>query len=196
MPVNDQIVATQVRLIGEDGAQLGIMSLDQALKLAEQRSLDLVQMAEGEIVVCKLMNYGRYLFERKKQDAETRRKRKRHQLKEVKFRLSIDTHDYNVKLRSVRGFLDSGDRVKATVRFRGREIARQDLGLSVLKQLSQDTQDIAKVEQEPLMEGRQMIMTLISLGKKHKKSAGVDKKETGKQTEDRGIENVSENQDS
>ena len=170
MPINDQITATRVRLIDQDGTQLGIMTIDRALEQAEAKNLDLVQMADGDMAVCKLMNYGRHLFERKKQDAEARRKRKRIQLKEVKFRLSIDEHDYQVKLRSVRGFIENGDRVKAVVRFRGREITHKELGLAVLDKLRADTEDMSTVEKEPLQEGRQIVMILVPLGRRQRKA--------------------------
>ena len=127
---------------------------------AEAARLDLVQMNDGDPVVCKILDYGKQLFERKKRDKEARRRTKRTQVKEIKFRPGTDTRDYQVKLRNLIRFLEDGDKVKVTMRFRGREMAHQNLGMELLRRVEADLAEYGSVEQQPLMEGRQMVMVI------------------------------------
>ena len=128
MPINEKIKADKIRLIGETGEQLGIVSLSEALKTAEQQSLDLVQMAkDGNPLVCRIMNHGKHLFESKKQKTASRKKQKRIQVKEIKFRPVTEENDYQIKVNKIKSFLENGDRIKVTLRFRGREMAHQEI---------------------------------------------------------------------
>ena len=132
-----------------------------ALRMAEEVGLDLVEISPGaNPPVCKIMDLGKYKYEQQKRAAEARKKQKIIEVKEVKFRPNIDTHDYDVKMRSVAKFLEEGDKVKVTLRFRGREMAHQELGRDLLERVSEDTKEIGKVESMPKMEGRQMIMVI------------------------------------
>jgi translation initiation factor IF-3 len=137
------------------------MAIFDALKLAEEAGLDLVEIApNSEPPVCKILDFGRFKFAEQKKAAEARKKQKVIEIKEIKVRPAIDKHDYDVKMRAMRGFFEEGDKVKVTLRFRGREMAHQDLGLKVLERIKVDILDVAKVESEPMLEGRQMIMVL------------------------------------
>jgi translation initiation factor IF-3 len=148
-------------LIGVDGEQLGIVSLKQALSLAEEADIDLVEIApQAAPPVCRLMDYGKFKYHESKKQHEARLKQKQVQIKEVKFRPGTDEGDYQVKLRNLTRFLQDGDKAKVTLRFRGREITHQELGLALLKRIEADLQEHAVVEQFPKMEGRQMIMML------------------------------------
>ncbi|MFO7857987.1 MAG: translation initiation factor IF-3 [Ectothiorhodospiraceae bacterium] len=159
--MNDEIQTQQVRLIDPDGEQLGIVSLDEALQKAEDAGLDLVEMVpHPETAVCRIMDYGKHKFEASKKQQAAKKKQKQVQLKEVKFRPGTDEGDYETKLRNLRRFLEDGDRGKVTLRFRGREMAHQDLGLKLLERVEKDLEDIATVEQRPKMEGRTMVMML------------------------------------
>ena len=161
--VNDQITERKVRLVGADGAQVGIVSIDDALAMAEEAGLDLVEVSpNAEPPVCKILDYGKYKYEAQKKAAEARKKQKVIEVKEVKMRPGIDIHDYDVKLKAARKFLDNGDKVKVTIRFRGREMAHQELGMAVLMRFRDDLADRSKVEQMPKMEGRMMIMMLTA----------------------------------
>ncbi len=154
-------------MIAQDGKQVGIVDIQEALKSAEKESLDLVEIASNaEPPVCRLMDYGKFLFEEKKKRAEAKKKQKQIQVKEVKIRPSTEDNDYQVKLRHLRRFLLGGDKAKVTLRFKGREMAHHELGLSILQRLENDLQDISVVEQQAKMEGRQLIMVLAP--KKHK----------------------------
>jgi len=151
----------EIRLIGPEGENLGIMSPREALGLAEEHGLDLVEISpNARPPVCKIMDYGRYKYEQSKREAEARKKQKTIEVKEVKFRPTTDTHDYQVKLRNIRRFLGKGDKVKVSLRFRGREMAHQDLGRQLLERVAGDVEDIGKIESLPKMEGRQMIMMI------------------------------------
>ena len=151
----------QVRLIGADGEQVGLVSLDEAMQAAAAVQQDLVEIApDAEPPVCKIMDYGKHVFDIKKQKAASRKKQKKTQVKEIKFRPGTDVGDYAVKLRNLRKFLTDGDKTKITVRFRGREIAHKDLGMELLKRVEKDLDDLAVVEQWPKFEGRQMIMVM------------------------------------
>ena len=159
--MNREITARSIRLVGADGEMVGVVSLRDALLAAEDAGLDLVEIApQAEPPVCKILDYGKYKFEAQKKAAEARKKQKIIEVKEIKLRPNIDDNDYNVKMRSARRFLEEGDKVKVTMRFRGREMAHQDLGMNVLVRVRDELDELAKVEQMPKLEGRQMIMVL------------------------------------
>ncbi|WP_299976155.1 translation initiation factor IF-3 [uncultured Pseudoteredinibacter sp.] len=165
--INDAIVADKVRLIGADGEQAGIVSLDEALQVARAASLDLVQIAgDSDPVVCKVMDYGKHLFDIKKTKAAAKKKQKQQQVKEMKFRPGTDIGDYNIKLRNITRFLEAGDKVKISLRYRGREMAHQELGMEMLGRIETDLEEIAIVEQRPKMEGRQLLMIIAPKKKK------------------------------
>ncbi|GAC14160.1 translation initiation factor IF-3 [Aliiglaciecola lipolytica] len=165
--INEEITATEVRLIGKEGEQLGIVSLSEAQTLADQASLDLVEISpNAEPPVCKVMDYGKFLFEKSKAQKEQKKKQKQIQVKEIKFRPGTDEGDYQVKLRNLRRFLEGGDKAKVTIRFRGREMAHQEIGIEQLKRVRADLEDIANCESFPnRVEGRQMIMVLAPIKK-------------------------------
>jgi translation initiation factor IF-3 len=159
--VNEEIRVREVHLIDKDGANRGTVAAMEALQLAQEAGLDLVEIApNADPPVCKLMDYGKYKYQEQKKAAEARKKQKVVEVKEIKFRPMIDDHDYNVKMRSMLRFFEDGDKVKVTLRFRGREMAHQELGMQLLSRVKDDTGKLAKVEQEPRMEGRQMVMVL------------------------------------
>jgi translation initiation factor IF-3 len=159
--INDEIRIPQVQLVDHDGQNRGIVDIEQAIMLAEEAGLDLVEISpNSRPPVVKILDYGKYKFQAQKKAAEARKKQKTVEVKEIKMRPSIDTHDYDVKMRAARRFLDEGDKVKMTLRFRGREMAHQELGLQLLFRVRDDLTDMAKVEAEPKLEGRQMIMIL------------------------------------
>lgn len=159
--INGEIRVPEVRLIGVDGEQLGIVKLAQALDLSEEHDVDLVEIApNAEPPVCRLMDYGKFKYQEQKRQAEARSKQKVIQVKEVKFRPGTDEGDYQVKLRNLRRFIEEGDKAKVTLRFRGREMAHQELGMRVLERVKADLGDTVQVEAMPKMEGRQMVMVL------------------------------------
>lgn len=159
--VNKEIRAPQVRLVDENGEMVGVVSVEEALKRAQKAGIDLIEVSpNAEPPVCKILDSGKYKYEAQKRKAEAKKKQKVVQVKEIKMRPGIDQHDYDVKMRNVYKFLEKGDKVKITLRYRGREMAHQDLGMEVLNRVKADTQEIAKVEHQPKMEGRQMIMIL------------------------------------
>ncbi|MCP4281979.1 MAG: translation initiation factor IF-3, partial [Alteromonas sp.] len=160
--INDEIKAREVRLIGKDGEQVGVVTLAEATRNAEEAGLDLVEISpNAEPPVCKVMDYGKFLFEKSKAQKEQKKKQKQIQVKEIKFRPGTDEGDYQVKLRNLRRFLESGDKAKVTIRFRGREMAHQDIGIDLLNRVKTDLEDIATCESFPRrVEGRQMIMVL------------------------------------
>ncbi|SHI37726.1 translation initiation factor IF-3 [Wenxinia saemankumensis] len=159
--VNDRVRATEIRLIGPDGQNVGVVSPDKALAAAEQLGLDLVEISpNAKPPVCKIMDYGKYKYETQKKEAEARKNQKVMEIKEVKFRPNTDTHDYDVKMKNVYKFLENGDKVKVTLRFRGREMAHQDLGRNLLERVAEDVSELGKVENMPKMEGRQMVMMI------------------------------------
>ncbi len=152
-----------MRLVDADGTVLGVVPIDEALQKAEDRGLDLVEVAaKGDPPVCKILDYGKLKYENQKKKNEARKKQKTIDVKEIKMRPGIDVHDYDVKMRAMRKFLGEGDKVKVTMRFRGREMAHQDLGLKVLNRVRDELEELAKVEQMPKMEGRQMIMIVAA----------------------------------
>lgn len=151
----------EVRLIGVDGEQLGIVNTLEAQRMAEQEDVDLVEIApNADPPVCRLMDYGKFKYQEQKRQAEARAKQKIIQVKEVKFRPGTDEGDYQVKLRNLKRFLDEGDKAKVTLRFRGREMAHQELGMRVLERVRDDLLEMAVVEAMPKLEGRQMVMVL------------------------------------
>jgi translation initiation factor IF-3 len=154
-------LSPQVRVIGPNGEQVGIMTAQEALRSAESSGLDLVEVAPGaEPPVCRIMDYGKFVFEQNKKAQSARRKQKQIQVKEVKFRPGTEEGDYQVKLRSLIKFLTQGDKAKVTLRFRGREMVHQELGAELLKRVQKDLEEHGSVEQQPLMEGRQMVMVI------------------------------------
>ena len=159
--INGEIRVNEVRLIGIEGEQLGIVKIAQALEMAEEHDIDLVEISPTAVPpVCRLMDYGKFRYQEQKRQQEARAKQKVVQLKEVKFRPGTDEGDYNVKLRNVRRFIEDGDKVKVSLRFRGREMAHQELGMRVLERVRDDVEEICQVESFPRLEGRQMVMVL------------------------------------
>ena len=164
--VNEKIRAPEIRLIGPEGENIGVVTPEKAMDLAFEAELDLVEISPNATPpVCKIMDYGKYKYEQQKRESEARKKQKVIEVKEVKFRPNTDTHDYDVKMRNVMRFLESGDKVKVTLRFRGREMAHQDLGRELLHRVAGDVEGVGKVENMPKMEGRQMIMIIAPAGK-------------------------------
>jgi len=159
--VNERIIATEVRVINQDGEQVGIVSIEEANGIASEASLDLVEISpNAEPPVCRIMDYGKFRFEESKKLQTAKKKQKQTQVKEIKFRPGTDIGDYNIKLRKLVSFLEDGDRTKVTLRFRGREMAHQELGLELLQRVKADLEEYGTVEQEPKMEGRLMVMVL------------------------------------
>ncbi|MBL4681306.1 MAG: translation initiation factor IF-3 [Pseudomonadales bacterium] len=166
-PINDEIQATECRLIGADGSQVGIVPIDKARDMASDASLDLVLIApDAEPVVCKILDYGKHIFEVKKDKAAAKKKQRKTHVKEMKFRPGTEEGDYQVKLRNLTRFLNDGDKAKVTLRFRGREMAHQEIGMELLKRIEGDLAEIGNVELHPKMEGRQLTMVLAPRGKK------------------------------
>jgi translation initiation factor IF-3 len=159
--LNDDITTPKVRLIGTDGEQVGIVSLEEAMSAAEEARQDLVEIVpNAEPPVCRIMDYGKFLFEQKKQKQAAKKKQKQVHIKEVKFRPGTGEGDYQVKLRNLIRFLTDGDKTKVTMRFRGREHAHRELGLELLERVEKDLAEYGQVEQKPMMEGRQMVMVM------------------------------------
>jgi len=150
-----------VRLVGVDGEQIGVVSRFDALRAAADAGMDLVEVApNADPPVCKLLDFGRFKYEAQKKKNEARKKQKVIEVKEIKMRPGIDDHDYDIKMRNVRRFLEEGDKVKLTLRFRGREMVHQDLGINLLERVREELGELAKVEQFPRLEGRQMVMVM------------------------------------
>ena len=159
--MNDEIDVPQVRVIDAKGENHGVISLEDALEIADEAGLDLVEVSpQVSPPVCKVLDYGKYKYEQQKKANEARKKQKTIDVKEIKMRPSIDEHDYQVKMKNVRKFLNNGDKVKMTIRFRGREMAHQDLGLRVLTRVREELEEIIKIEQMPKSEGRLMVMVI------------------------------------
>lgn len=159
--INRDIRVREVQVIDADGSNKGVLNVFDAIQIAEEQGLDLVEVAPNATPpVCKIMDYGRFRFQEQKKAAEARKKQKVIEIKEIKLRPAIDDHDYGVKMKAMKGFFEEGNKVKITLRFRGREMAHQDIGMKVLDRVKQDIVDIAKVEQEPSFEGRQVVMVL------------------------------------
>ncbi|MBL8882804.1 MAG: translation initiation factor IF-3 [Hyphomicrobium sp.] len=159
--INDQIRAREVRLIDETGQNVGVVAKFDAIARAEAAGLDLVEVSpDAEPPVCKILDFGKFKYQEQKKAAEARKNQKIVEIKEIKMRPGIDDHDYDVKMRAIRRFFEEGDKVKITLRFRGREMAHSQLGMEVLQRVKADTETLAKVESEPRFEGRQMVMIL------------------------------------
>lgn len=153
-------MAREVQLIDESGENHGLISKQEALSRAEEAGLDLVEVGNSNPPVAKIMDYGKYKYQAQKKASEARKKTKTVEVKEIKLRPNIDDHDYQVKFKAMKRFFDEGDKVKVTLRFRGREMAHQKLGMDLMQRLKGESEDFAKVELEPRLEGRQMIMVL------------------------------------
>jgi len=159
--VNDRIEAREVRLVDQTGDMIGVVSTREALARAEEAGLDLVEIASNaNPPVCKILDYGKFKYEAQKKANAARKKQKTIEVKEIKMRPAIDTNDYEIKMRKVRGFIEDGDKVKVTMRFRGREMAHQGIAMGILERVRDEMAEHAKVEQMPKMEGRQMIMVM------------------------------------
>ena len=167
-PINEKIRAANVLLIDIDGEKKGLIPFSEALEQAQNSSLDLVQVSpsDADPIVCKLLDYGKHLFDKKKSVSSSKVKIKKNTTKEIKFRPSTDVGDYNIKLKKIKSFILDGDKTKISVRFRGREILNSDMGLNLLNRLRNELEDIAQVDQEPSLEGRQLLMVLSPLKKK------------------------------
>ena len=166
-PINENISAREVRLIGADGQQVGVVSIDEAIRLAEEAKLDLVEISADAVPpVCRIMDYGKHLFEKKKQAAVAKKNQKQAQVKEIKFRPGTEEGDYQVKLRNLVRFLSEGDKAKVSLRFRGREMAHQELGMELLKRVEADLVDYGTLELHPKLEGRQLMMVIAPKKKK------------------------------
>lgn len=160
--INDEIRAKEVRLVGEDGEQMGIVATADALRIAEERELDLVEVApSAKPPVCRFMDYGKFKFEQSKREKEARKKQKIISIKEVKMRPNIEDHDFQVKAKNARKFLSAGDKLKFTIMFRGRQITHPELGEKLCIKLAQELSDISAVEKQPKVEGRNMVMILV-----------------------------------
>lgn len=165
--MNNEITVREVRVTGVDGEQLGIMPTAQARELAEEADMDLVEISpQAEPPVCRIMDYGKFLFETNKKKQAAKKKQKQIQVKEIKFRPGTEEGDYQIKLRNLTRFLEAGDKCKVTLRFRGREMAHQELGRKLLKRVESDLTELGTVEQFPRMEGRQMVMVIAPRKKK------------------------------
>lgn len=158
---NEEIRVREVQLIDAEGENRGTVPTHEALQMAREAGLDLVEISpNNNPPVCKILDHGKFKFQAQKKAAEARKKQKTVEVKEIKLRPGIDKHDYDVKMRSIERFFEEGDKVKVTLRFRGREMAHQDIGYKLLQKLKEDTSEIAKVEMEPMPEGRQIVMIL------------------------------------
>jgi translation initiation factor IF-3 len=159
--INEDIRAAKILLIDQNGEKQGIMPISAALEAADEVGLDLVEISpNSDPPVCKILDYGKFKFQEQKKKNEARKRQKTVEIKEIKLRPNIDTHDYDVKAKAMHRFFEEGDKVKVTLRFRGREMAHPELGMKLLQQVKTDFEEVAKVEYEPRMEGRQMIMIL------------------------------------
>jgi len=165
--MNGEINVPEIRLIGEDGEQLGVVNTNAALNMAEEAGLDLVEIAPlAKPPVCRILDYGKFLYQEAKKAHEAKLKQKQIQVKEVKFRPGTDENDYQIKLRNLIRFLQEGDKAKITLRFRGREMSHQEFGMRQLERVKGDLLEYGQVEQMPKMEGRQMIMVIAPIKKK------------------------------
>lgn len=159
--VNTEITAQKIRLVGEDGEMIGVVSRNEGLQMAQEAGVDLVEISpNAEPPVCKLLNYGKFKFEQQKKKAEAKKKQKIIEVKEVQMRPGIDENDFQVKCRAIHRFLEDGNKVKISMRFRGREIAHQEIGMAVINRVRSDFEELAKIEYPPRLEGKQIIMIL------------------------------------
>lgn len=179
--INEQIRDREVRLIGEDGSQLGIMSSREAMRLAREANLDLVKIAPtARPPVCKIIDYGKFRYEQARKDKEARKKQRIIEIKEIRLSPNIDSNDLNTKSNQARKFLTAGNKVKVAVRFRGREMTRTSLGRAILDEFARNMSDIAVIDKQPKMEGRSMVMFLMPASSKGSGSKGSGKKNSGK----------------
>ncbi|MEQ8179319.1 MAG: translation initiation factor IF-3 [Amphiplicatus sp.] len=159
--INEEIAVPNVLLIDDAGEKRGVVPTAQAIEIAQAAGLDLVEVSPGtQPPVCKILDYGKFKYQQQKKKNEAKKKQKIVEIKEIKMRPNIDTHDYEVKSKAIRRFFEEGDKVKVTLRFRGREMAHQERGMELLKRVQEDFDELAKVEQSPKLEGRQMMMVL------------------------------------
>jgi len=176
--INGEITAREIRLVGTEGEQIGVVSLREAMALAEENDVDLVEISPTAVPpVCRLMDYGKFKYQEQKKAAEAKSKQKVIEVKEIKFRPGTDDGDYNIKLRNIKRFLEDGDKCKITLRFRGREITHQEIGMALLQRIRDELADLIVVEQFPKLEGRQMVM-MIAPGKKKPGSVAKPAAET------------------
>ena len=181
LSINEQIKAKEVRVIDSDGSQLGIMKISDARNLAYDKELDLVEIAAASVPpVCRIMDYGKYRFEKEKKEKEAKKKQQTVDIKEIQLSCRIDTHDFNTKLNHAKRFLTGGDKVKVSVKFKGRELAHTGIGLDIIKKFGEECAEFGTVEKPPVLDGRQMLMFLApktaSAGQKGKKSAPAEGK--------------------
>ena len=159
--INDEIIAKEIKLIDDEGAQLGVMSVADALVIAEEKGLDLVEVApNANPTVCKIMNYGKYKYEQARKEKEARKKQKIVEVKEIRLSPTIDTHDFEFKSKNARKFLEDGDKVKATIKFKGRELNNTSFGANVLNKFAESLEDIGTADKEPKLEGRNMMLII------------------------------------
>ena len=171
---NEAIRVREVRLVNEDGSQAGIVATEVALRMAKEQGYDLVEVAPtARPPVCRIMDFGKFLYQQKKKAHDSRKKQKTIKVKEVKFRPNVDDHDYDFKLRNAVRFLEEGDKVKATVQFRGREMSRTELGLNLLKRLAEDLAEVGSQEETPIMAGNRMHLIFGPSKKAQKKEEGA-----------------------
>lgn len=167
MIVNDRIRANEVRLIGKDGEQIGVISRNEAMRMAEDSNMDLVLVSpNAKPPVARIMDYGKYRYEQQKKEREARKNQKIVNIKEIRLSPTIDDHDFNTKLRNARKFLDNGDKVKVSIRFRGRAITHKEIGREVLERMAEETADISQVESKAKMDGRSMFLMLAPKSEK------------------------------
>ena len=159
--INDEIVAKEIKLIDDEGAQLGVMSVADALAIAEEKGLDLVEVAPNATpIVCKIMNYGKYKYEQARKEKEAKKKQKVVEVKEIRLSPTIDTHDFEFKAKNARKFLEDGDKVKATIKFKGRELNNTSFGANVLNKFAESLEDVGIADKEPKLEGRNMMLII------------------------------------
>ena len=161
LSINEEIVAKEVKVIDENGEQLGIMPVSEAQKLADERELDLVEVApSADPVVCKIMNYGKYKYEQARKEKESKKKQKVVEIKEIRLSSTIDTHDFEFKSKNARKFLEDGNKVKATIKFKGREVNNTTFGANVLNKFAESLEDVGTVDKAPKLEGRSMMLMI------------------------------------
>ncbi len=161
LSINEEIVAKEVKVIDENGEQLGVMPIAEALKVAEEKELDLVEVASNaNPVVCKIMNYGKYKYEQARKEKESKKKQKVVEVKEIRLSSTIDTHDFEFKAKNARKFLEDGNKVKATIKFKGREVNNTAFGANVLTKFAESLSDVGSVDKAPKLEGRSMILMI------------------------------------
>ncbi|MBQ9313494.1 MAG: translation initiation factor IF-3 [Clostridia bacterium] len=161
LSINEEIVAKEVKVIDENGEQLGVMKVSEALKIAEEKELDLVEVApNASPVVCKIMNYGKYKYEMARKEKESKKKQKVVEVKEIRLSSTIDTHDFEFKAKNARKFLEDGNKVKATIKFKGRELNNTTFGANVLKKFAEALEEVGAIDKEPKLEGRSMMLMI------------------------------------